>query len=209
MFPWSYSCKKPTSDDEDLFEAAIGAAQAVRGVHGRSFEVGSVCQVSLTSPGESVDWTCACSFFTRSLTLVQRRPADAHSTPSADADAKVRWSFAIELRGGVYGFLLPPAQILPSGEETHAGLVSLAEFVAKVRLCPSHFLTRELTSWRSRRKRGRNCCRAEDACFGVVSVQVGCCSVRTSGGPRRVGLGARARRRWTGRRCRLAGGREM
>ncbi|KAL8292118.1 hypothetical protein RQP46_001584 [Phenoliferia psychrophenolica] len=105
MFPWSYSCKKRTADDEDLFEAAIGASKAIRSVHGRSFEVGSVCQVSLSSPGESVDWTYA--------------------------DAKIRWSFAVELRGGVYGFLLPPSQILPSGEETLAGLVSLAEFVAK------------------------------------------------------------------------------
>ncbi|KAM0748716.1 hypothetical protein T439DRAFT_382494 [Meredithblackwellia eburnea MCA 4105] len=105
MFPWSYSCKQTTSDDEDLFEAAVGAAKALRSVHGRSFEVGSVCQVSLTSPGESLDWTYGV--------------------------AKITWSFAFELRGGVYGFLLPPSQILPSGEETLEALYSLADFVGK------------------------------------------------------------------------------
>ncbi|KAK4693925.1 hypothetical protein P7C70_g8836, partial [Phenoliferia sp. Uapishka_3] len=111
MFPWSYSCKKTTSDDEDLFEAAIGASTALRRVHGRSFEVGSICQVSLTAPGESVDWTYA--------------------------DAGVRWSFAMELRGGVYGFLIPPREIVPSGEETLAALESLAEFVLKISLTES------------------------------------------------------------------------
>ena len=51
---------------------------------------------------------------------------------TTDADAKIRWSFTLELRGGVFGFLIPPSQIVPAGEETFAGLLSLADFVTKV-----------------------------------------------------------------------------
>ena len=104
MFPYSYSCDSVTPDDENLFEGSIGAAKALRAVHGRAFEVGSVCQVSLTSPGESLDWTYA--------------------------QAKIRWSFAAELRDtGVFGFLLPPGAIKPAGEEMVAAVESLAGFV--------------------------------------------------------------------------------
>lgn len=35
---------------------------------------------------------------------------------------KAKYAFTIELRDtGSYGFILPPSQILPSGEETFAG----------------------------------------------------------------------------------------
>lgn len=59
-------------------------------------------------------------------------------TPSArrtaDAVGKIRWSFAVELRGGIFGFLLPPAQIRPSGEEMSAAFVALADYVVRVSL---------------------------------------------------------------------------
>lgn len=80
-----------------------------------------------------------------------------------DAVAKIRWSFATELRdGGIFGtwatplpcstyktplltgsldasvntrtgFLLPPAQIRPSGEEMSAALRRLTQFILDVR----------------------------------------------------------------------------
>ncbi|GAA5910682.1 hypothetical protein JCM5296_001691 [Sporobolomyces johnsonii] len=104
LFPYSYSCDAVTRDEENLYEAVLSAAKALRSVHGRQFETGSVCQVSLTSPGESLDWTYAV--------------------------AKIRWSFAAELRdNGVFGFLLPPSQIRPSGEEFAAALDALTQFV--------------------------------------------------------------------------------
>jgi hypothetical protein len=37
----------------------------------------------------------------------------------------------MELRDYLWGFLLPPSQIVPSSEELFAALVSLAEFVEK------------------------------------------------------------------------------
>ncbi|GAA5988122.1 hypothetical protein JCM10908_002071 [Rhodotorula pacifica] len=104
LFPYSYSCNVETHDQENHYEAVLQAAKALRDVHGRVFETGSVCEVSLTSPGESLDW--------------------------AYAVAKIRWSFATELRdGGIFGFLLPPSQIRPSGEEMSAALHRLTQFV--------------------------------------------------------------------------------
>ncbi|GAA6009297.1 hypothetical protein JCM10207_004340 [Rhodosporidiobolus poonsookiae] len=104
LYPYSYSCDARTADEENLAEAVLQMGKALKDVHGRQFETGSVCEVSLTSPGESVDWTYAVG--------------------------KIRWSFATELRdGGVFGFLLPPSQIRPSGEEMSAALRSLTQFI--------------------------------------------------------------------------------
>ncbi|KPV77729.1 uncharacterized protein RHOBADRAFT_66031 [Rhodotorula graminis WP1] len=104
LFPYSYSCDVRTADEENHYEAVLQAAKALKGVHGRQFETGSVCEISLTSPGMSLDWTYA--------------------------SAKIRWSFGAELRdGGVFGFLLPPSQIRPSGEEMSAALRSLTQFI--------------------------------------------------------------------------------
>jgi hypothetical protein len=48
------------------------------------------------------------------------------------AEGKVKYSYSIELRDtGRYGFLLPESEILPSSEETMAGIVSLASFIRK------------------------------------------------------------------------------
>ncbi|KAI5480217.1 extracellular matrix protein 14 [Pseudohyphozyma bogoriensis] len=118
MFPYSYSCKKSSPDAEDQFEAVVGASKALRAVHGRSFETGSVCEISLSGPGDVIDW--------------------AYST------AKITWSFTIELRDlGVYGFLLPPSQIQPSGEEASAALLSLANFVVNRKKGPKKFGLRD------------------------------------------------------------------
>lgn len=106
MYPFSYTCERSSPDEENHFEAVIGAAKAVRAVHGKQFETGPMCQVTLTAPGDSIDWTYAV--------------------------AKIRWSFAIELRGSVWGFLLPANQIRPSGEEMSVALHSLATFVVEV-----------------------------------------------------------------------------
>ncbi len=37
--PFSYSCKKYPKDAEDLLEAALGAAHAIKQIHGTPFTV--------------------------------------------------------------------------------------------------------------------------------------------------------------------------
>ncbi|GAA95022.1 uncharacterized protein L969DRAFT_65070 [Mixia osmundae IAM 14324] len=105
MFPFSYSCEVQPGDAENLYEAALDTAKAIRSVHGSVFETGSRCEISYTAAGDSLDWTYGA--------------------------AGVVWSYAAELRDlGVYGFLLPPEEIKTVGQESLAGLLDLAAFVA-------------------------------------------------------------------------------
>ena len=106
MYPYSYSCSVVPPNAENLFEALLGAGKAMRDVHKQPYEVGSVCDVSYSATGQSLDWTY-------------------HTIG-------VKWSFTANLRDqGVYAFLLPAAQIVDSGQELLAGLLALAEFIAK------------------------------------------------------------------------------
>lgn len=44
----------------------------------------------------------------------------------------MKYSYAVELRDtGRHGFLLPEEEILPSSEETFAGVLKLANFIRK------------------------------------------------------------------------------
>lgn len=44
--------------------------------------------------------------------------------------AEVKYSYGVELRDkGQHGFLLPASEIVPSGEETLAGILALAQYV--------------------------------------------------------------------------------
>ncbi|KAG0018122.1 Carboxypeptidase A4 [Podila clonocystis] len=93
-------------DDEDIIEAAMGAAKALKDVHGTKFAVGSVCNIIYQASGGSLDWTYG--------------------------EAGVKYSYAVELRDtGKHGFLLPEDQILPSAEETYAGFQHLVNFIRK------------------------------------------------------------------------------
>jgi Zinc carboxypeptidase len=84
MYPWSHTCT-PVADNENLFEAALDASKALRTVHGKTFQAGSICDLSYTASGGGVDW--------------------------AYALGHVRWSFAFELRDlGTFGFLLPETE---------------------------------------------------------------------------------------------------
>src|SRR4051812_33752625 len=57
--PYSYSCKRSPKDAEDQIEAAIGASQALRHVHGTQFDVGSLCSNLYPAHGNVLDWMYA------------------------------------------------------------------------------------------------------------------------------------------------------
>jgi extracellular matrix protein 14 len=106
MYPYSYTCSIVPPDAENLFEALLSARKAVKNIHKQSYDVGSVCDVSYTATGQSLDWVY-------------------HALGA-------KWSFTFNLRDqGVYAFLLPPEQIIESGQELLAGVLDLAEFIAK------------------------------------------------------------------------------
>ncbi|KAG0065629.1 Carboxypeptidase A4 [Linnemannia elongata] len=106
MTPFGADCSKIPKDDEDIMEAGMGAAKALKDVHGKKFAVGSVCKIIYQASGGSLDWTYA--------------------------EGGVKYSYAVELRDtGRHGFLLPEDEILPSSEETFAGVLHLANFIRK------------------------------------------------------------------------------
>lgn len=75
-------------------------AQALQAVNGVRYSTGGVCSILYQAAGSSIDW--------------------ALDVVGAET------SFTAELRDtGQYGFVLPANQILPSGEESFAGLKAL------------------------------------------------------------------------------------
>ncbi|KAF9978132.1 putative metallocarboxypeptidase ecm14 [Modicella reniformis] len=106
MSPFGGDCEEIPKDAEDILECAMGAAKALRGVHGTKFSVGRACDVVEQASGGSIDWTYA--------------------------EGKVKYSYTVELRDtGLHGFLLPASEILPSSEETMASVMYLANFIRK------------------------------------------------------------------------------
>ncbi|KAF9374519.1 Carboxypeptidase A4 [Podila verticillata] len=106
MSPFGADCAQTPKDDEDIIEGGMVAAKALRDVHNKKFVVGRVCSIIQQASGGSIDWTYA--------------------------EGNVKYSYSIELRDtGRYGFLLPESEILPSSEETMAGVASLASFIHK------------------------------------------------------------------------------
>jgi len=56
--------------------------------------------------------------------------ASGSSYDWAKGVAGIKYSYTLELRDrGQYGFLLPPSQIIPTGEETWAGLLAAVEAI--------------------------------------------------------------------------------
>ncbi|ORX37846.1 hypothetical protein BD324DRAFT_623520 [Kockovaella imperatae] len=104
MYPFAHSCEDFPFDAENLMEASLGVAKAMRQRDGEAYMTGQACDLTYRAPGDSIDF--------------------AYGTTD------VRWSFSTELRDtGVYGFLLPASYIRPTGEEISAGLTFLAKFI--------------------------------------------------------------------------------
>lgn len=103
MSPWGYTTKLP--DDFKLQDqGSTVAVEALEKLYGTQYEHGSIANTIYVASGSSADWTYG--------------------------KINVKYSYGVELRDqGKYGFLLPDDQILPSGKETLAALVALAEFV--------------------------------------------------------------------------------
>ncbi|KAF1936293.1 hypothetical protein EJ02DRAFT_414262 [Clathrospora elynae] len=97
MYPYGYSCSAVLPNSAKFASLTSGAISAVKAVHGTVFTGGPICNAIYQVSGDSVDY--------------------------AYEVAKANYSMTVELRDtGNYGFVLPAAQILPSGEEMWAGL---------------------------------------------------------------------------------------
>ncbi|KAI1268415.1 zinc carboxypeptidase [Xylariaceae sp. FL1019] len=100
LTPYGYSCTAEPANRVDQNSLAEDMVAAMHGAHGKRFTAGPLCSSLYTVAGSSND------YFT-------------------DV-AAAQYSWVIELRGRPK-FTLPPSEILPSGEETWAGLKALWE----------------------------------------------------------------------------------
>lgn len=100
MWPWGWTTNN-TVDEAAQSACGHATVDALRAVHGTDFQMGPIAQTIYQVGGSSTDW--------------------------AYGSLGVKFAYAVELRDqGEYGFLLPPDQIQPSGEELLAGLSAMA-----------------------------------------------------------------------------------
>ncbi|KAH7105522.1 putative carboxypeptidase [Auriculariales sp. MPI-PUGE-AT-0066] len=97
MTPYGYTCSATAPDATELNSLAAGFATALRVPYGTRYTTGPICTTIYQVSGGSTDYTYI--------------------------NSKVKYSFAAELRDtGSSGFVLPAAQIRPSGAEVWAGV---------------------------------------------------------------------------------------
>jgi murein tripeptide amidase MpaA len=111
LVPWGWGYEEPDNVD-DLYAMANKGNDALYAVHHKTFEVGCIPCLLYVASGGTLDWTLG--------------------------ELGIPYSYAMELRDtGSYGFILPPDQIIPSGEEVWAFHMTVAreiitEFVPSV-----------------------------------------------------------------------------
>jgi murein tripeptide amidase MpaA len=97
MSPYGYDCERKPKNGKELLKLGKGTVEAIEAVHGSKFASGPICNLLYQSSGTSVDYV--------------------------QDVIKADYSYTLELRDqGKTGFVLPPEQILPAGEETWAGI---------------------------------------------------------------------------------------
>lgn len=102
MYPWGYVCDQPTVDAATQNTGAVVYANALKSVNGLVFTTGAICDTIYPASGDSADWTYGVG--------------------------GVVYSYACELRGD--SFIIPPENIIPSGEENVAGIVAWASYIS-------------------------------------------------------------------------------
>ncbi|XP_073228483.1 carboxypeptidase B-like [Porites lutea] len=100
FIPWGYTATK-TNDHEEQMRVAKIAVEAIKRKHGKSYKYGSSAVLLYKAAGGSEDWTYG--------------------------SLGVKYSFTVELppRDANPGFILPPSQIITTGEEIFEGLKAL------------------------------------------------------------------------------------
>lgn len=104
MFPWGWGNERPAEGPDLEKNAKVGVA-ALTAVHGTQYQIGTPPELLYIASGGAFDWALGV--------------------------AGIKYSYTLELRDtGSNGFLLPPEQIRPTGEETWAGLRAMITAIA-------------------------------------------------------------------------------
>merc|ERR1712126_92820 len=105
LLPWGYTAEL-YEDYEHMLGLAMVGSEALTAVHGKKYKAGCIPCILYPASGGSLDW--------------------------ALGEAGIKFSIGMELRDkGEHGFLLPPEQIVPTGEEVWAFTVAVLEEILK------------------------------------------------------------------------------
>jgi len=108
VFPYNYQRGKYPTNSELQNKTASAMSEAMRSLYGTDYKFGAAAETLYEATGVTTDWT--------------------------QDIAGIDINYTIELRDtGEYGFLLPPDQIIPTGEELLAALQVLAHRVSSIR----------------------------------------------------------------------------
>lgn len=103
LSPWGYTDQLPVDYTQQDDGSAV-AVKAVQDTHGKVYVYGATSDTIYPASGIASDY--------------------------AYGECGIKYSYTVELRDtGRYGFLLPPEEIIPSGEEMFNGVVALANYV--------------------------------------------------------------------------------
>ncbi|EWC47313.1 hypothetical protein DRE_03432 [Drechslerella stenobrocha 248] len=104
LSPWGYTCKEPAPDEKEHLRVMKIWEAAMSKSYGTRFQTGPSCTTIYPTTGDSTDWTYGA--------------------------VNITHSYSVELRDtGRNGFVLPPAQIIPSGKEAWEGFQALIEAI--------------------------------------------------------------------------------
>ncbi|XP_074659915.1 carboxypeptidase B-like [Tubulanus polymorphus] len=101
--PFAYSRWARPDDIDELTRVAKIGARAIYNTNGKSYTVGSPANILYEAAGSSMDWV--------------------------KAKTNIKYAFAMEMRpsmGSRNGFIVPPSEIVPAGEEMFAGITAMA-----------------------------------------------------------------------------------
>lgn len=119
LYPYSYSCSILPPSLENLEEVAFGLAKAIRMTNQEIYTVRSACEGAVASNKKDGEYV---------LSSIESTSGSALDWFYHELNAK--YSYQIKLRDrGMYGFLLPPAHIIPTGHEIFNSVLLLGHFL--------------------------------------------------------------------------------
>jgi len=104
LTPWGATTVLPPHYTE-MYDEGVAATNALRALYGTAYTVGATSRLLYLASGGSADW--------------------------AYGKLGITYSYTMELRDkGAFGFLLPPAQILPTAQESILAIKHVARHIA-------------------------------------------------------------------------------